>query len=197
MHSKFVRKSKLLLYHVIRLFGGGVAAARFMGVKVGDDCRIITTRISTEPWLITIGNRVTITAEVFFLTHDGATSLIADERGRRHKVAPIVIGDDVFIGVCSIIHPGVRIGDRVIIAAGSVVTKSVPSGSVVGGAPARIIGNFDDYKRKALERFPASSDMVGDTFLERTDSIVDRTFRPDLVPDCTKRETTEQESDEQ
>jgi acetyltransferase-like isoleucine patch superfamily enzyme len=52
---------------------------------------------------------------------------------------PIIIGDDVWIGMNSIILRGVSIGSGSIVAAGSVVTKDVPSNVVVGGNPARII----------------------------------------------------------
>ncbi len=50
---------------------------------------------------------------------------------------PILIGDDVWIGMRTIILPGVEIGSHSIVAAGSVVTKSFPEYSVVGGVPAR------------------------------------------------------------
>ena len=49
----------------------------------------------------------------------------------------IGIGNNVWIGAKSVILPGVKIGDGAIIAAGSVVTKDVPSGQVVGGVPAK------------------------------------------------------------
>ena len=52
---------------------------------------------------------------------------------------PVAIGDNVWIGTHSLILPGVKIGSNSIIASGSVVTKSVPSGVVVGGNPAKII----------------------------------------------------------
>jgi acetyltransferase-like isoleucine patch superfamily enzyme len=52
---------------------------------------------------------------------------------------PIYIEDDVWIGARSIILSGVRIGEGSIVAAGSVVTKSVPPYSIVGGVPARVI----------------------------------------------------------
>jgi len=50
---------------------------------------------------------------------------------------PIVIGEDCWIGANAVILPGVQLGDRVIVGAGAVVTKSVPSDSVVAGVPAR------------------------------------------------------------
>jgi acetyltransferase-like isoleucine patch superfamily enzyme len=55
------------------------------------------------------------------------------------KSSPIYIGNDVFIGAKTIICKGVNIGDRAIIAAGSVVVKSVPDDEVWGGNPAMFI----------------------------------------------------------
>jgi len=55
--------------------------------------------------------------------------------------APVVINDNVFIGMDSIILKGVSIGSNVIIAAGSVVTKNIPENQVWGGNPARFIKN--------------------------------------------------------
>ncbi|MBU8688938.1 acetyltransferase [Priestia megaterium] len=52
---------------------------------------------------------------------------------------PIIFGDNVWIGGSSVINPGVTIGDNVVIASGSVVTKDVPNNVVVGGNPAKII----------------------------------------------------------
>lgn len=52
---------------------------------------------------------------------------------------PVIIGNDVWIGGCTVINPGVSIGNNVVIGSGSVVTKDVPDNVVVGGNPARII----------------------------------------------------------
>ena len=49
----------------------GNSWARRKGVKIGTDFRIYTTRFGSEPWLIEIGNKVTITSGVVLLTHDG------------------------------------------------------------------------------------------------------------------------------
>ncbi len=57
----------------------------------------------------------------------------------RPKLAKTIIGRDVWIGANSIVFVGVKIGDGVIIAAGSVVTKDVPSYSIAGGVPAKVI----------------------------------------------------------
>lgn len=68
-------------------------------------------------------------------------------RGRRAKLAnskPVRIGDDVWIGGNCTILPGVSVGNNVIIAAGSVVTKDVPDNSVVAGAPARVLRSLNN-----------------------------------------------------
>jgi len=56
---------------------------------------------------------------------------------------PVVIGDYVFIGANAVVMMGVTIGDRCIIAAGAVVSTDVPSGTIVGGMPARPIGRVE------------------------------------------------------
>lgn len=56
---------------------------------------------------------------------------------------PITIGNNVWIGGSAIINPGVTIGDNVVIASGSVVTRDVPNNVVVGGNPARIIKHIE------------------------------------------------------
>jgi acetyltransferase-like isoleucine patch superfamily enzyme len=159
---------------------GGTGVARAMGVKVGEGCRIYTRNFNGEPWLVTIGDRVTVTAGVSFITHDGATWLIRDDKGRRYRFAPIEVGNDVFIGLNSILLPGVKVGDRCIIGAGSVVTKSVPSGYVVAGVPARIVGLFDVYREKALATFASESDMRGATARQRIDAILHRDLAPEI-----------------
>jgi acetyltransferase-like isoleucine patch superfamily enzyme len=99
----------------------------------------------TEPWCITLGNNVHITKEVLFITHDGGTLLFRNIIPDLEITAPIKVGNNVYIGVRSIIMPGVNIGNNCIIAAGSVVSKDVPDNSVVGGVPAKFIKTSDEY----------------------------------------------------
>ncbi|MFO1531778.1 MAG: DapH/DapD/GlmU-related protein, partial [Kiritimatiellia bacterium] len=55
------------------------------------------------------------------------------------RTAPVLIGDDVFIGAHAIILKGVRLGNRVVVGAGAVVTRSFDDDSVIGGNPARLL----------------------------------------------------------
>jgi len=175
-----LRKTCFFLIKVFHLFvfflRGGVPYAKYLGVKIGSGCRIYTFRLGSEPFLIEIGNRVTITSGVRILTHDGSTWLFRDEMGRRYKYQKVIIGNNVFVGVNSIIMPGVIIEDKVIVGAGSVVTKSIPSGSIVAGNPAKIIGKYDDFEKKAISDFFAEKDLdLNLPYKENVLSILDKT----------------------
>lgn len=132
---------------------GSVGYARAIGVQVGEGCRIGIWDFGTEPYLIKIGNRVTIAPNVQIYTHDGSSWLVRDpDDSRHHIVAPVSIGDNVFIGAGSIILPGVTIGSRVVVGAGSVVTKDVDDNTVVAGVPARVLGSFEEFQSKVRAR---------------------------------------------
>jgi acetyltransferase-like isoleucine patch superfamily enzyme len=129
-----------------------VGYARSIGVRMGENVHFYGMNagmFGTEPWLITLGNNVYITADCQFITHDGGTLILRREVPDLELTSPICIGNDVYIGMRSIILPGVKIGNRCIIAAGSVVTRSIPDNSVAGGVPARVIKSTDQYLEKA------------------------------------------------
>lgn len=85
-----------------------------------------------------------ITAGVKIFTHGGAQ--VARRKYPNYDVFGMVeVGDYCYIGTNSLIMPGVKIGNGSMVAAGSVVTKSVPPNMVVGGNPARILCTVDEY----------------------------------------------------
>ena len=154
---------KILSILKILIFGN-VKHARSLGVKIGNDCRIYTTNWGSEPFLISMGDNVTVTSGVKFITHDGSTCLIKDQHGKRYqRFAPINIGSHVFIGVNTIIMPGVTIGSNVVIGAGSVVTKNIPDNSVAIGVPAKVVSSFEDYKNKIQATCANDTELAGVT----------------------------------
>lgn len=75
-----------------------------------------------------------------FAEHHGLDPRLADSAT---AVEPVVIEDDVFVGMHAIVLKGVTIGRGAVIAAGSLVTRDVPPGAIAGGVPARVLGHAD------------------------------------------------------
>ena len=121
--------------------------ARHLGVKIGNNCLIDTRYWSSEPYLISIGNHVQITRGVSIHTHGGAHP-VRQFHPQFDVFGKVIIEDFAYIGAFSQIMPGVTIGKGSIVAAGSIVTKSVPPGVVVGGNPAKYICTVDEYYEK-------------------------------------------------
>ena len=124
--------------------------ARHLGVNIGKNCLISTRYWSSEPYLITIGDNVQVTDNVSFHTHGGG-HCIRSKCPSFDAFGKIVIKDGAYIGSWSHIMPGVIIGEGALVAAGSVVTKSVPPHTVVGGNPARFICYSDEYLDRNLQ----------------------------------------------
>ena len=123
--------------------------ARYIGVNIGKDTLIATQNWSTEPYLITIGNHVQVTRDVYFHTHGGG-NLIRRDIPDFDSFGKIIVKDWAYIGNGVHIMPGVTIGEASLVAAGAIVTKSVPDGVIVGGNPAKIIGTVEEFKQRNL-----------------------------------------------
>ena len=120
---------------------------RRKGLKVGKNCLICTYPLSKESFLIEIGNNVTISTNVSFVTHDNCIKLLYPKKS--DLFGRIKICDDCFIGENSTILYGVTIPKKTIVAAGSVVTKSfIENEIIIGGNPAKKIGDWATLKRK-------------------------------------------------
>lgn len=132
----------------LRLFGSKKYAEK-LGVCIGERGRFYISDWGSEPYLIKIGDDVTITSGVRLLTHDGSTELVTNEDGERfYNYGRIKIEDNVFIGVNSIIMLGVTIGSNTIVGAGSIVTRDLEGGYVYAGSPAKKISSIVDYRKK-------------------------------------------------
>jgi acetyltransferase-like isoleucine patch superfamily enzyme len=117
---------------------------RNLGLEaMGDRCHIQTNVTITDPPYVKLGDNVRLSGCTLF-GHDGAVNMLKRAYGIRiDKVGKIEIGNNVFVGHQAIVMPGVTIGSNAIVAAGSVVTRDVASGSIVGGVPARVIGSVE------------------------------------------------------
>ena len=121
--------------------------ARHLGVKIGEKCFISTREWPGEPYLITIGNHVQLTRNVSIHTHGGGNS-IRETHPDFDIFGKVVIEDWAYIGAYAHIMPGVTVGKGALVAAGSIVTKSVPPHTVVGGNPARVICTTEEFYEK-------------------------------------------------
>ncbi len=125
----------------------------YKGLKIGKDSRVMKqVSFGSEPHLVEIGNEVTISFGVAFITHDGATWVFRDLDDQLTSFGSIKIEDRSFIGARSILLPGVSIGKRSVVAAGAVVACNIPDGEVWGGVPAKRIMSTDQYfENKKIE----------------------------------------------
>lgn len=121
------------------------------GIKLGENCEVYPgVSFGSEPYLISIGNNVRITRGVTFITHDGGIwtlrrlGLLEDA----DIFGTIKVGNNVHIGISSIIMPGVVIGNNCIIGCGAIVTKDIPDNSVAVGVPAKVIQTIEEYYMK-------------------------------------------------
>ena len=92
---------------------------------------------------ITIGQHCTFSWDVQVLDNDFHALTV--DGVEQPSVAPVRIGDRVWVGTRAVVLKGVSIGDGAVVAAGAVVTRDVPAGAVVGGTPARVIGRADSW----------------------------------------------------
>ena len=145
---------KIQKFHFF-LIMDGVKRAKYLKKKnilrgIGKNCLFQSRNFPMDPKCVLIHDNVTIAAKVDFVTHDAIRHVLSYKYKKDYdmNLGCIEIMDNVFIGLGTIIMPNVRINENVIVAAGSVVTKDIPSNSVVAGVPARVIGTFDDLNSK-------------------------------------------------
>lgn len=119
-----------------------IALQRLRGVTIGEHvfmgmgCWLDSVR----PDFITIEDHVSLAGRVVILTHSDPTQPIREIWGDQNQVfGPVIIKRGAWIAINAVILPGVTIGENSIVAAGSIVTKDIPSNVIVGGIPAKLI----------------------------------------------------------
>lgn len=129
--------------------------ARHMGVHMGRGVRfygLSPRTLGTEPWLIRLGSHCHITSGCQFITHDGGTLALRWRDPTLEITSPITLGQRVYLGVNTLVLPGVTIGDNVVVGAGSIVTKDIPANTVAAGIPARPIKPIEEYLQGIQQR---------------------------------------------
>ncbi|GFI43975.1 MAG: acyltransferase [Dorea sp.] len=168
---------RIRLWHTLRLCSIRGANERAEYLKkhhvlksVGRHCSFMPRKVPLYPNLIKLGDYVNISSNVSFFTHDGVHNVL----GKQNEVLPkelkdhkfdesigcIEIGNHVFIAANVAIGYNTKIGDNVVVTAGSVITNDIPSNSVVRGNPAKVICTLTQYlAMKAVKKtYPAELD---------------------------------------
>ncbi len=117
---------------------------------IGNHCMVMFRKIPLYPKLISMGNNVWIASGVSLIPHDAIHYMLnycMEYETFREYVGCVDIKDNVFIGANSTILPNVTIGSNTIVAAGTLVNKSI-KGGVYAGVPAKYICSFEEFVTK-------------------------------------------------
>ena len=112
-------------------------------ITVGDNFFANYNLVILDVAPVTVGNNVFIAPNVAIYTAGHPVHYKARNSGYEYGI-PIAVGDNVWIGGNVVICPGVRIGSRSVIGAGSVVTKDIPDDVIAAGNPCRVIREITD-----------------------------------------------------
>ncbi len=116
-----------------------IAAGRDAKITIGDHCGFSGTVIAAFD-SITIGDRVLCGGNCTIVDTDRhPIDPVARAKNEKSETSPIVIEDDVFLGMNVVVLKGCTIGRGTVVAANSVVTRSLPKGVIAGGMPARVL----------------------------------------------------------
>ena len=116
-------------------------------IEVGENFYANYNAVILDVGKVTIGDNVLLAPGVGIYTAGHPVHPVSRASGYEYGI-PITIGNNVWIGGNAVILPGVNIGDNVVIAAGSVVTKDIPSGVIAAGNPCRVVREITEEDRK-------------------------------------------------
>jgi acetyltransferase-like isoleucine patch superfamily enzyme len=143
-----MRQALRMAVNTARLHRDPVRYFRSQGVKIGDGVEIFGANLFTfgsEPYLVSIGNQVTISHDVDFITHDGGLRIARAKYPNAYLYGRIRVADQCFLGAHCVLLLGAKVGTGSVIGSGSIVTGEIPSGVVAIGAPAKPIKSVEDY----------------------------------------------------
>jgi acetyltransferase-like isoleucine patch superfamily enzyme len=143
-----IRRAMRLAVSTVRLHHDPVRYFRSQGAEIGEAVEIYGAHLFTfgsEPYLVTIGNKVTISHGVDFITHDGGLRVARARHPGAYLYGRIRVADSCFLGAHSVLLPGAVVGAGSVVGSGSVVTGEIPPGVVAVGVPARPIKTVAEY----------------------------------------------------
>ncbi len=154
---------------------------RKIGVSIGENIRIVAPQTldidDTRPSLVTIGDNVSFNRNFRLFTHDFVSGVFLRKYSDFiNSSGHVTIGNNVRFGTNCTVLKGVSIGDNCFIAANSMVLRDIPSNSIAGGSPAKVLCTLDDYYAKRQERCEAEA-------IEFARSIAERFHRRPVVSD--------------
>lgn len=142
-----ISNSNLLFNKILKLEGFEIGKGTFFFDPNS------TTIDRERPWMLKIGEYCKITRGTIILTHDYSRSVLRRKYGEIiGEAGKTVIGDNVFIGMNSIVLMGTTIGNNVIVGAGSVVSGNIPDNVVIAGNPAKVIRTLDEHYLRRKEK---------------------------------------------
>lgn len=172
IYTKFKKLVKRMLYGSTYDNETFISSLKKIGISIGDNTIFYDPRTTTidiqNPYLLEIGSSVRITGNVTILTHDYSWSVCAYMSGNcLGAISPVKIGDNVFIGMNTLILRGTTIGNNVIIGAGSVVHGNIEPNSVYAGIPAKKICSIEQFYEKKKERCINEVETIVKTYLKK------------------------------
>jgi len=179
MFEKWKRKEMKLLFRKLFFFCLPSSSQRVKYIykhqvfrECGTNLFFQPRKLPADPKFIKFHNNVVVAADVTFVNHDVLYILyrnMSNKPALQH-IKCTEIKDNVFLGMGAMIMPGVTIGPNAVVAAGSIVTKDVPPNSVVGGNPAKVIGEFDKlFEKRVLESEQLLADGINGKGEERAE----------------------------
>lgn len=144
---------------------------------IGEKCSINYFTNVTDPYLVRLGDNVTLSA-CTLLGHDAVVRVLNNAYGTKlDSVGPIEVASNSFIGHGAIVMPGVKIGPNAVVAAGALVTRDVPPGTVVGGVPAKPITTMDALVQRLQQR---TASYPWRHLIEQREGAFDAAMEPQL-----------------
>jgi acetyltransferase-like isoleucine patch superfamily enzyme len=143
-----IRDALSLAVKTARLYHDPVQYFRSRGAEIGDDVEIFGANLFTfgsEPYLVSIGDHVTISHKVDFITHDGGLRVVRSRYPDAYLYGRIQIAENCFVGAHCVLLLGAKVGAGSVIGSGSIVTGEIPPGVVATGAPAKPVKTVEEY----------------------------------------------------